>query len=238
MVRRVLDEDTEESVLRALAGLKLGVREEYLTVEDTARWLHEHDWAEKDIQLYFWAADRHLAYVIRGGGWRLLSPDFGPRRRAVRPDDPGRGGLLMDMFDVSLFDETDKIVGHAIPMPCVPQQGWKLIVGYEVWDVTSQPQVILGDRSRTFRPGTPIMVNVRVRPGIGIHKIGDDLDPLDRYEYARRRYENAAADYPRALVLADQIMSRAAKESEDAERALREFEEKPGIPKPEFRERM
>lgn len=73
-----LAEPEEETVLRALGGKKLGVREQFLDLEATARWLNEHDWDEAHVKAYLCAVDDHVAYVIRGDGWRLLSPDFGP----------------------------------------------------------------------------------------------------------------------------------------------------------------
>lgn len=78
LARTVLNEAEEETVLRALGGKKLASCEEFLGLEATARWLREHDWDEAHVAAYFCAVDDHVTYVIRGDGWRLLSPDFGP----------------------------------------------------------------------------------------------------------------------------------------------------------------
>jgi hypothetical protein len=76
LARPVLDEPECETVLRALAGKTLAVSEEPLTVRQAAEWLREHDYSEQYVAAFFAAVDDHMVYVVRGDGWRLLSPDF------------------------------------------------------------------------------------------------------------------------------------------------------------------
>jgi hypothetical protein len=143
----------------------------------------------------------------------------------------------MQSFEITLFGD-DGIVAQGIPVPFLPLPGMKIVTQGDLWDVISQPQIMLGDRSKSFQPDTPVMVSIRVRPGTGIHDVDpadETLDPLERYEYARRRYVNATEDYPKARDLAAQIVRRASEEYEAADAMLREFEVSPGVPKPEFR---
>ena len=43
------------------------------------------------------------------------------------------------------------------------------IRGGKLWEVTSQPQVMLGDRTLAFNADQPVQVDVRVREAHGIH---------------------------------------------------------------------
>lgn len=140
--------------------------------------------------------------------------------------------------NLSLYDEEDQNVGFSVPVPFIPQPGHLLMINFQVWEVTSQPMIDIGGRSlRT--PDQPVSVSVRVRKGTSIHPAdAEALTPQDKYEYARLRYASAVQDYPRIKALAARLLAQADQEFQDAEAALNEFEEKPGVARPEFRGRM
>ncbi len=146
---------------------------------------------------------------------------------------------MQQVANVSLYDENDESVAYSVPMMFIPQPGWILSCANGLWEVTSQPMIMLGDRSLTWHQDYPVQVDVRVRPAVGVHDPDDSFDgSLARYERARTRYSAAVENYPRARALAAKILADADREQQEADESLREFEDKPGVPKPEFREKM
>lgn len=143
----------------------------------------------------------------------------------------------MEPFRVTMYHEGD-IVVQGLPVAFLPRPGVLIIVGADLWEIMSEPQVYLGDQDMSFRAGAPVSVQVIVRPGVGIHPDDPGADPAARYELARTRYANAVQDYPRIKALAARLLAQADQEFQDAEAALNEFEEKPGVARPEFRGRM
>lgn len=142
---------------------------------------------------------------------------------------------------LSMYDEEDRAAAYSVPVPFIPQPGYLIEHHGELWEVVSQPQVMLGDRTLSFHADYPVRVDVRVRRGQGIHQADmadETLDPHARYEYAKLRYANAVQDYPRVKALAARLLAEADEEFRAAEAVLNEFEVSPGVPKPEFRERM
>lgn len=76
LIRPVRSEDAGETILRALAGDRLAVREERLDLAAAARWLHRHDWTAGEITAAFLAMSALQLLAIRGDGWQLLSGMF------------------------------------------------------------------------------------------------------------------------------------------------------------------
>jgi hypothetical protein len=70
---------------------------------------------------------------------------------------------------LSLYDEQDRAVAYSVPVPFIPQPGWLIEYHGKMWEVTSQPQVMLGDRTLAFNADQLVRVDVRVREAHGIH---------------------------------------------------------------------
>jgi hypothetical protein len=79
-------------------------------------------------------------------------------------------------FELSLYDENDEIVAIQIPSGIVPAAGTQLILhqlagsGEFCWEVTGVAQVHFADpASGAALNGAPQAVELRVKPGKGIH---------------------------------------------------------------------
>jgi hypothetical protein len=71
---------------------------------------------------------------------------------------------------LSLADEADRNVAYGIPVPFIPRQGDVIVYRGTAWEVTSPPQILLGERTLAYHADDPVQVDVRVRPGRGIHE--------------------------------------------------------------------